>query len=143
MSKRTPKADCPMSMLMHMLSGPWTIYILWTLGKHGPTRFGSLKRQISGVSSKVLTERLRMLEEMGLVFREYEPTIPPQVTYGITERTLALTPVLDELATIAQNWYGEDPCFPPLSELRASEDAPKAPRDQAKDASGNAVSVPS
>lgn len=99
--------DCPMAMLMRLLSGPWTIYILWVLGEQGPTRFGALKRQIVGVSSKVLTERLRMLEEAGLVTRAYEPTIPPQVTYAITERMCELRPALNELAEIAQRWYGE------------------------------------
>lgn len=134
MPKRTLKADCPMSQLLHLLSGPWTIYILWILGKHGPCRFGALKRHISGVSSKVLTERLRMLEDAGLIYREYEPSIPPQVTYGITDRTLELTPVLDELAAIAARWYGEAPCLPSLGALRAAT---------AKDASGSAVSAPS
>lgn len=112
MTKRAQNADCPMSMLMRLLSGPWTIYILWILGEHGPQRFGSLKRQIAGVSSKVLTERLRMLEEAGLVYREYEPTIPPQVTYGITERMGDLTPVLNQLAAIAGSWYGDEKTLP-------------------------------
>ena len=147
MPKRTVKADCPMSKLMHLLSGPWTIYILWILGNHGPCRFGALKRQISGVSSKVLTERLRMLEEAGLVYRDYEPTIPPQVTYGVTERTLSLTPVLDDLAEIATRWYGEDPCLPPLSPTGAKAKANAAAKAgaaaKAKDASDSAASVPS
>ncbi len=149
MSKRTVKADCPMSKLMHLLSGPWTIYILWILGNHGPCRFGALKRQISGVSSKVLTERLRMLEESGLVYRDYEPTIPPQVTYGITERTLALTPVLDDLAAIAGQWYGDDPCLPALGAMRAAPAAKASAAAKAgaaataKDASGSAASTPS
>lgn len=112
MTKRIQDIDCPMGMLMRLLSGPWTIYILWILGEHGPTRFGSLKRQIAGVSSKVLTERLRMLEEAGLVYREYEPTIPPQVTYGITERMHDLTPVLNQLAAIAGSWYGDGKGLP-------------------------------
>jgi DNA-binding HxlR family transcriptional regulator len=125
MVKRKTDVDCPMGMLMRLLSGPWTIYILWILGEHGPMRFGSLKRQIEGVSSKVLTERLRMLEEAGLVYREYEPTIPPQVTYGITARMHELTPVLNQVAAIACRWYGED------------SDA------TAKDAWGSAASAPS
>ncbi len=153
MTKRAIEALCPMSQLMQLLSGPWTIYILWVLGKNGPTRYGALKRQITGVSSKVLTERLRMLEETGLISRAYEATIPPQVTYAITERTLELTPVLDELAEIARHWYGEDPCLPSLSDLKASaaakgDAAAKPPRARdsrarATDASGSAASVPS
>lgn len=128
MPRRSPESDCPMSKLMRLLAGPWTIYILWVLGQSGPMRFLALKRQIVGVSSKVLTERLRMLEEAGLIYREYEPTIPPQVTYGITERMHDLTPVLDQLAAIGQAWYGDEhPC----------------PRSMAKDASGSAASAPS
>jgi hypothetical protein len=43
-----------------------------------PIRFGALKRQIRGVSAKVLTERLRMMELRDVVYRAYEPTVPPQ-----------------------------------------------------------------
>jgi len=49
-------------------------------------RFGVLRRQVEGISSRVLTERLRTLEENGFVFRHYQPVIPPAVTYGITDR---------------------------------------------------------
>ncbi len=109
MSNPRLDADCPMGKLMCLLSGPWTIYILWILGEHGPTRFGSLKKQISGVSSKVLAERLRKLVDAGLLYRDYEATIPPQVTYGVTERMCELSPVIKELAAIAENWYVAEP----------------------------------
>ncbi|GAA6616191.1 winged helix-turn-helix transcriptional regulator [Scytonema sp. NUACC26] len=102
-SKET--ASCPISTLFNTLSGPWTFYILWILRNNGPTRFGALKRQIENISSKVLTERLRMLEEAEIIYRTYEPTIPPQVTYGLTERAQDLIVVLDGLAAIAHKWY--------------------------------------
>ena len=101
-------AHCPMEALLTLLTGPWTFYILWILRSNGPTRFGALKRQIQGISSKVLTERLRMLEEAGVVYRTYRPMIPPQVTYGLTERAQDLIVVLDQLNTIAQNWYEQE-----------------------------------
>jgi DNA-binding HxlR family transcriptional regulator len=55
----------------------------------------------------VLTERLRMLEQEGLIYRDYNPTIPPEVTYGLTERGQDLNIVLDGLSAIVQKWNGD------------------------------------
>jgi DNA-binding HxlR family transcriptional regulator len=84
------------------------MHILWTLSTRGPTRFGVLRRQVEGISSRVLTERLRVLEEKGFVFRDYKPTIPPSVTYGITSRMKDISKVLDELNELAKKWQQED-----------------------------------
>lgn len=100
--------SCPVGTLLNLLGGPWTFYILWILRQQGPTRFGALKRQIEGISSKVLTERLRMLEEAEIIYRDYEPTIPPQVTYGLTQKAQDLIVVLDQLAAIAHKWYSPE-----------------------------------
>jgi len=75
---------CPLDRVLHLLSGEWTPHILWSLAAHGPTRHGALRRRIGGISTKVLTERLRMLEAEGLIYRHAEPTVPPKVTYGLT-----------------------------------------------------------
>ena len=75
---------CPLDSLLRVLAGPWTIYILCRLHKNGETRFGQLKRQMPGISSKMLTERLRALEAAEIIFRHQESTVPPQVTYGLT-----------------------------------------------------------
>jgi DNA-binding HxlR family transcriptional regulator len=72
----------------------------------GPTRFGALKRRLGAISTKTLTERLRLLEAEGWVSRHYEPTVPPQVTYALTERVLELQGVIEELDRIAEQWYG-------------------------------------
>lgn len=98
---------CPVSLLMDVLSGPWTLYILWVLSTVGPLRFGELKRKIEGISTKMLTQRLRMLEQEGILYRHYEPTVPPQVTYGLTERAQELVVILDDLNGLAQRWYGK------------------------------------
>lgn len=99
---------CPMDALLRLLMGPWTSYILYILRNHGPTRFGELKRQVGGVSAKMLTERLRALEESGVIYRHYEATIPPQVTYGLSARGKELDKVLDALDKIARRWSTED-----------------------------------
>lgn len=99
---------CPMDALLRLLMGPWTTYILYILRNHGPTRFGELKRQVGGISAKMLTERLRALEDAGVIYRHYEATIPPQVTYGLSARGNELDKVLDALDKIARRWSAED-----------------------------------
>ena len=83
------------------------MHILWSLSTNGPLRFGVLKKNIEGISSRVLTERLRTLEGAGFVFRNYEPTIPPAVTYGITERMKDIEKVLAQLEGLARKWHSE------------------------------------
>lgn len=102
-------AGCPLDALLRVLSGPWTIYILCRLHQNGPTRFGQLKRQLVGISSKMLTERLRSLEKAEIIYRQHNPTVPPQVTYGLTKEGLELTTVLDQLNTLAQQWGDGSP----------------------------------
>ena len=95
---------CPLDSLLKVLCGPWTIYILYRLHHNGATRFGQLKRQMPGISSKMLTERLRTLEKAEIIYRHQEPTVPPRVTYGLTKEGRELTTVLDQLNTLAHTW---------------------------------------
>jgi DNA-binding HxlR family transcriptional regulator len=95
---------CPLDRVLRLLSGEWTTHILWVLSKNGPTRHGELRRLVEGISSKVLTDRLRMLEEKNIVFRDYEPTVPPKVTYGLTELGLELDQTLRSIENIAERW---------------------------------------
>lgn len=101
-------ASCPMDFILRILMGPWTTYVVYNLRTYGPQRFGELKRRVGNVSAKMLTERLRTLENAGLIRREYEATIPPKVTYSLTERGHELDQVLDKLAEIGLRWDAED-----------------------------------
>src|SRR6476659_10453077 len=87
----------PLSRLLGILSSPWTMLLLHRLHTEGPKRFGELKRRLGSISTKTLTQRLRMLEAEGWVHRHYEPTVPPQVTYTLAKRVLDLHPVMIEL----------------------------------------------
>lgn len=103
-----PRCPKPTHELLQLLTRPWTMHILWVLNTSGPTRFGALRRQIDGISSRVLTERLRDLEEKGFIFRDYKPTIPPAVTYRLTKRMQEIGAALDKLDELAQKWEQED-----------------------------------
>lgn len=92
------------------------MHILWSLSMNGPLRFGVLKKNVDGISSRVLTERLRTLEDAGFVFRKYQPTIPPAVTYGITERMKDIEKVLQQLEALARKWHAEGAKMPALQE---------------------------
>ncbi len=102
--------SCPMDRLLQIISGPWTTYILWRLSNHGSVRFGELKRLVTGISSRVLTERLRMLEEVGLVTRTHKPTIPPEVSYALSERGWELRGILIQLSDLSVKWDLADGC---------------------------------
>jgi DNA-binding HxlR family transcriptional regulator len=101
-------SPCAIGGLLELLTRPWTLHILWALSTNGPARFGALRRQVDGISSRVLTERLRVLEQKGFVFRHYEPTIPPAVTYGITKRMKDIEKVLADLEQLSRKWNQED-----------------------------------
>jgi DNA-binding HxlR family transcriptional regulator len=96
----------PLAQLLATLGSPWTLLLLHRLHMEGPKRFGELRRRLGKISTKTLTDRLRMLEAEGWIHRHYEPTVPPQVTYSLTKRVLELDPVMIELDRIAERWYG-------------------------------------
>jgi DNA-binding HxlR family transcriptional regulator len=100
-------SPCAIGGLLELLTRPWTLHILWALSNNGPMRFGVLRRQIEGISSRVLTERLRTLEDARFIFRHYEPTIPPAVTYGITDRMKDIEKVLAQLEELSRKWQRE------------------------------------
>lgn len=105
--KRTQAPSCPMEALLRLITGPWTLHILWVLAESGPRRFGEIERAVPGISTRMLTERLRMLEQAGVLWREQAQTIPPAVTYGLTERGKELRSVLDNLGEIARRWQAD------------------------------------
>ena len=104
--KQAPNRHEPLYKLLSILSSPWTLLLLHNLHIGGPTRFGELRRRLGGISTKTLTERLRLLEAEGMISRSYKPTIPPQVTYALTKRVMELDGVMVELDRIAERWYG-------------------------------------
>ena len=88
--------NCPVEDALRILTGKWRLLVLFRLGEE-PQRFNALQRALSPVTQKVLTAALRRLEADGLVWRKSANTIPPEVSYGLTERGADLAPVFDAL----------------------------------------------
>ena len=87
---------CPIERGMRVLGGKWKGSILWHL-KDGPVRFNDLARQLGGASKKMVTQRLREMEEAGLVTREVVSDRPIAVVYEITDFGKTALGVLEEL----------------------------------------------
>jgi DNA-binding HxlR family transcriptional regulator len=86
---------------MSFLSGAWTPNIIWYLSA-APRRFSELKQDLSGVSAKMLAQRLRHLTEIGVVMRHELPTSPPTVEYSLTEIGCELKPAIDAIVRVGE-----------------------------------------
>ncbi|MGW6485459.1 winged helix-turn-helix transcriptional regulator [Streptomyces sp. NPDC055059] len=76
--------DCAARDVVDHVTSRWGIWVLISL-RSNDLRFYELRDSIQGISEKMLAQTLRALVQDGLVWREVEPTTPPQVTYGLTE----------------------------------------------------------
>src|SRR5260370_24058216 len=81
--------NCPVEAAVDVFGGKWKALILWWLQQR-TWRFAELRRQIPGITEKMLTQQLRELEEDGIVDRRVYPTVPPKVEYSLTEYGLSL-----------------------------------------------------
>lgn len=102
------ESGCPVDALLSLITGPWTAYIVWILGQGDSLRFSELKHSVHGISARMLTDRLRRLEQAGLVHRKQYLTIPPQVNYQLTNRGRELGAALSPLEETARRWHEED-----------------------------------
>jgi DNA-binding HxlR family transcriptional regulator len=94
-----PPPGCPMAECMKLLGGTWTPNLIWMLSG-GARRFGELKRDIPKISPKMLTARLRDLEEKGVVTRTVVPSSPPSVEYELSELGRELIPVINTIVRV-------------------------------------------
>ena len=94
-------SDCPLEECMKLIGGAWTPNVIWGLGDSSK-RFSELKRELHGISSKVLSARLRKLERDGVIARTVEETSPPSVRYELTETGRELRPVIDAIVDVSK-----------------------------------------
>ena len=85
--------DCPTRQVLDRIAGKWAVLIVVALEPHAK-RFGELRREVGGISQKMLTQTLRGLERDGLVLRHVKPSSPVTVEYELTRLGRGLVPVL-------------------------------------------------
>lgn len=90
---------------MNLLSQKWTGLIVYQL-LSGPQRFCHIESSI-GVSGKVLSERLKILENEGIVKREVYPETPVRIEYSLTDKGRALEPIIRDIENWSQTWLEE------------------------------------
>ncbi|HMV25778.1 MAG TPA: helix-turn-helix domain-containing protein [bacterium] len=96
MKKQLP--FCPVNATLNVIGGRWKPVIL-NLLREDTLRFSALKRQIPGITQKMLTQQLRELEQDGIVRREVFPEVPPRVEYSLTEFGQSLKPILKAMCS--------------------------------------------
>lgn len=100
-AKDTGPYICGLDAAMDVVGGKWKALILWALDDGGTLRFGRLRRQVPGVSEKMLIQQLRELEADGIVHRQVYPEVPPRVEYSLTEMGQGLNAALGPLGAWA------------------------------------------
>lgn len=88
--------DCPSQGILALIGSKWSMLILRAL-RAGPRRTGELKRQLAGVSAKMLTQTLRELERHGIVEREDFGEVPPRVEYRLSSLGKSLAGLVVEI----------------------------------------------
>ena len=87
---------CPVATTVALIGSKWKLLILRNLMAR-PWRFNELKKDLNGVSQKVLTDSLRSLEEDGIVTRTVYPEVPPRVEYALSPLGESMKPILDAM----------------------------------------------
>ena len=96
MLKNNDLPACPVETALILMGDKWKVLIVRDL-LTGTKRFGELKKSLNGISQKVLTQHLRIMEESGLVTRKVYAEVPPRVEYSLTELGVSLKLIHDAM----------------------------------------------
>ena len=96
MQKHTDLPACPVETALTLMGDRWKVLIVRDL-LNGTMRFGELKKSLPGITQKVLTQHLRIMEANGLVNRKVYAEVPPRVEYSLTELGRSLKPIHDAM----------------------------------------------
>ncbi len=84
------ESKCPLGNIMEVISKKWALLVINTIGNSQKIRYSEIRKTLGAINSKTLTDRLKELEEAGLIKREAHAEIPPRVEYSLTEDGKAL-----------------------------------------------------
>lgn len=93
MLTREEMPACPVATTVQLIGSKWKILIIRNLMGR-PWRFNELKKDLDGISQKVLTDSLRSMEEDGIVTRTVYPEVPPRVEYALSELGESMRPII-------------------------------------------------
>lgn len=99
-------ATCEIRDLLDRLADKWSLLVVELLG-HGTHRFTELKREVDGISQRMLSRTLRQLERDGMVTRTVHPTVPPRVDYELTTLGASLLDAVQPLVSWARTHRDE------------------------------------
>lgn len=88
--------ECPVATTVALIGSKWKLLIIRNLLER-PWRFNELKKDLEGISQKVLTDSLRSMEEDGIITRTVYPEVPPHVEYALSDLGKTLKPILDSM----------------------------------------------
>lgn len=95
--------ECPVATTVQLIGSKWKLLIIRNL-RMRPWRFNELKKDLDGISQKVLTDSLRSMEEDGLITRTVYPEVPPRVEYTLSELGQSMSPILDAMQQCGTNY---------------------------------------
>lgn len=98
---------CAVAACAEIIGSKWTALLVHDLSE-GPRRFSQLEHSCSGISPRTLAERLRTLEQEGIVLRRSYAESPPRVEYELTDKGEALLPIIEEMRR-----FGHEHLAPP------------------------------
>ncbi|WP_297420687.1 helix-turn-helix domain-containing protein [Clostridium sp.] len=87
----------PFEYTLSVISGKWKLKIIYLLACAGTVRYGVLKKNVEGITHKMLSSQLRELESQGIIFRKEYPQIPPKVEYSLTKKGESLIPIVRDI----------------------------------------------
>ena len=102
---------CPVQGTSNVLAGKWKVLIVWHLS-FGARRFAELRDLLPGISEKVLTAQLRDLERDGVIRRVRGETVPPRVSYSLSDAGEELVPVMEAMCKWGTKHLGIEPNLP-------------------------------
>jgi DNA-binding HxlR family transcriptional regulator len=94
---------CPVARTAAVIGSKWTLLVIRDLAT-GTKRFNELEKSLAGISAKTLSERLRSLEQEGILNRQAFAEIPPRVEYSLTEKGRALLSLIESMREYGQRW---------------------------------------
>ena len=98
-------SSCPVCRTAEIVCSKWTMLVIRDLAR-GRSRFCELERSLEGISPRTLSLRLRALEEEGIVRRTTYAEVPPRVEYALTEKGVALLPIIESMRAYGETWLG-------------------------------------